>query len=108
MCVIIGISTREKDGEEAYFFCPVCRTRCRCVYGAKATYFTLFFVPLFPIATHREYYRCEVCQQEFDPDARFPYDFGEHRKPRRWDCAACGCDNPHYISRCKACGAEDA
>lgn len=106
MCVIVGVSTREVDDIKAYFFCPGCRTRRPCTHGTRGLYFTLFFAPLFPLGAMTEYYRCEVCRQAFDPDARFPYDFGDHPEPKRWKCQNCGSANPSHSFRCKSCGAE--
>ncbi|MGL6076506.1 MAG: zinc-ribbon domain-containing protein [Fimbriiglobus sp.] len=87
-------------------FCPECRARKPAVEGVRKTYVTLFFIPLFPIASHEPFYRCEGCDGKFDPDARWPYDFGEHASPKLWNCSRCKSPNSNQTYRCKACGTE--
>jgi hypothetical protein len=104
--LVIGVCTRNRDHTSAYFFCPVCRSRKHCTQGSRSSYFSLFFLPLIPLATLGEYYRCEGCQKLFDPDAKFPFDFGDHANPRLWECTRCHSMNPSHAFRCQVCGLD--
>ncbi|MBA4064622.1 MAG: hypothetical protein C0501_13095 [Isosphaera sp.] len=104
--IIVGWTTRDCDEATGYMFCPVCRARKPAAQIARKTFLTSFFIPLFPIAVHAEYYRCEGCRQFFDPAARVPYDFGDHPNPVLWSCHTCGSMNPSHRERCEACGAD--
>jgi hypothetical protein len=106
MAIIVGIGTRQRDHTPGYFFCPRCRSRKPCSQGSRVAYFTLFFVPLIPLASRGEYYRCGGCSGTFDPDDRYPYDFGDHASPKRWTCSSCGSDNLSHVHRCTTCGAD--
>jgi hypothetical protein len=104
MHIVIGLGTRNRDHTSAYFYCPRCRARKPCAQGSTTSYLTLFFLPLLPVGTRGEYYRCEGCQELFDPDARFPYDFGDHANPKLWTCSRCRSTNPSHALRCQVCG----
>jgi hypothetical protein len=106
MHVFIGIGTRDKDHTRAYFFCPTCRARKACVQGSRTQYLTLFFVPVLPVGRIGEYYRCAGCHRQFDPDANFPYDYGDHPSPKLWTCSRCRSTNPSHAFRCQVCGSD--
>jgi hypothetical protein len=106
MFIIVGWRTQDCDEEAGYMFCPNCRARKTAAAGFRKTYLTTFFIPLFPIATHEGYYRCEGCQGMFNPDNRFLYDFGSHPSPKLWDCRHCRSSNPSHIARCQTCGTD--
>jgi hypothetical protein len=103
--IIFGWRSKYVDEATGYMFCPECRARKPAAAGTRKTYFTLFFVSLFPVATHEAYHRCEGCQGLFDPDAKFPYDFGDHADPKVWSCYHCGSPNLSHQNRCGTCGA---
>ena len=102
--IIIGWQSKHCDEVTGYMFCPTCRARKSAASGTRKTYFTLFFVSLFPIATHEGYYRCEGCQGLFNPDNKFAFDFGEHANPKIWSCFHCGASNPSHKNLCEVCG----
>ena len=106
MCLIVGWATRNSDDSPGYMYCPDCRTRKPAVLGFRKTYLTLFFIPLFPLAVHEGYYRCDGCEGMFDPDAAFPFDFGDHVSPKVWTCRFCQSPNPSHCHQCQTCQAE--
>jgi hypothetical protein len=103
---IVGISTRDRDESKGYMFCPVCNARKPAAQGATKTYFTFFFIPLFPVTSGVGYYRCEGCQKIFDPNVKVHYDFGDHANPELWECYNCRTQNPSSTERCLTCGAN--
>ncbi|HJZ56506.1 MAG TPA: zinc-ribbon domain-containing protein [Gemmataceae bacterium] len=106
MFIIVGWRSRYCDDATGYMYCPACRSRKPAAQGVRKTYLTTFFIPLFPLAEHEGYYRCEGCQGVFDPDARWPYDFGNHPSPKLWSCSHCRSSNPSHSYRCQTCGAD--
>ena len=100
----VGVSTQNRDHTTAYFYCPRCHSRKPCVQGSETVCFCLFFLPLLPVGTRGEYYRCEGCQGFFDPEDDFPYDLGDHANPKLWTCSRCHSTNPSHAFRCQVCG----
>jgi hypothetical protein len=106
MFVIVGWTTKDCDHSTGYMFCPGCRARQPAAEGFRKTYFTFFWIPLFPVTTHEGYYRCQGCREKFDPDANFSYDYGDHPKAKLWECRFCRTPNPSHVHRCPVCGAD--
>lgn len=52
---------------EGKFFCPQCGGDQRYEHKQVSRYFTLYFIPLFPIGGGGEYVECLKCQEAFDP-----------------------------------------
>jgi predicted RNA-binding Zn-ribbon protein involved in translation (DUF1610 family) len=102
----IGVCTGDRDHTKAYFYCPTCRARKPCTQGTRARYFSLCFIPVVSFTPLGEYYRCEGCGNQFDPDARFPFDFGDHANPKLWTCSHCRSTNPSHVFQCQTCGWE--
>jgi hypothetical protein len=103
MFIVVGWKSRYCDDATGFMYCPACLTRKPAAMGVRKTYATTFFIPLFPIAEHEAYYRCEGCQGLFNPDARWVYDFGDHASPKMWPCGQCGSSNPSHTYRCERC-----
>ena len=52
------VTTRGRDGK---FNCPRCRAEKRYAHKSICSYFTLFFIPIFPVGKKREYIECFGC-----------------------------------------------
>jgi hypothetical protein len=102
--LLIGWWRKKKKVGGGYFFCPTCRARKPCTQYSNNRYLSLFFIPLLPLTNDGDRYECEGCHQQFDPEARFPYDFGDHANPKIWTCSRCRANNPSHAHYCQACG----
>jgi len=58
---------------EGTFFCPHCRSQQTYRKQRVRRFFTLYFIPLFPMATLGEYVECGVCKNTYK-DAVLDYD----------------------------------
>lgn len=50
MFFIFGVGPKTKVVESNQFTCPVCRTHSRYELRQRRQYFSLFFIPLFPVS----------------------------------------------------------
>lgn len=68
---MIIYGTRGKEIVEGYgsFTCPVCRMTTACTNKSIKRYFTLYFIPLFPINTVATWVECGQCGGQFKPEA---------------------------------------
>jgi hypothetical protein len=66
--IIYGTSGREIPVGEGQFHCPRCLAPQHFRHTRIARYFTLYFIPLFPISNHGEYVECSGCGGQFRPD----------------------------------------
>lgn len=66
--LIYGYRNKEIEKGTGMFECPQCREQR--VYKRKhlVRYFTLFFIPLFPLGKVAEYLECQTCKKTFSPD----------------------------------------
>lgn len=66
--LIYGYRNKEIEKGTGMFDCPQCREQR--VYKRKhlVRYFTLFFIPLFPLGKVGEYLECQTCNITFSPD----------------------------------------
>jgi len=67
MIIIWGWRSRTKTTGRGEFHCPSCRTAQPYEQKRIARYFTLYFVPLFPIKTLLEYVECGACHVTWKP-----------------------------------------
>ena len=63
--IIWGWKTRHMELDAGEFVCPQCRSQAPYRRIRVATYFTLYFIPLFPTQEHGEHIRCERCRGAF-------------------------------------------
>jgi hypothetical protein len=63
------------------FHCPHCDVRRAYDHRKSQQWFTLYFIPVFPIKTYGEYVTCEGCANTFDP-AVLSYDPTQARAAR--------------------------
>jgi hypothetical protein len=63
--IIWGWRGREKIQASGQFHCPQCESDQRYQHLRVATYFTLYFIPLFETEHHGDYIKCEQCKGQF-------------------------------------------
>jgi hypothetical protein len=66
--IIYGTSGREIPVGEGQFHCPRCLEPQHFRHTRISRYFTLYFIPLFPISNQGEYVECSGCGGQFRPD----------------------------------------
>lgn len=59
-----GVTSNVANGD---FHCPNCGTS-PYTHKRVQRYFTLYWIPLFPLNTLGEYVECELCAQGYDPE----------------------------------------
>ncbi len=62
-----GVTSTLESGE---FFCPVCDAREEYSLRQVRPFFTLFFIPLFPIGGADKYVECRGCGRAFKEEVR--------------------------------------
>lgn len=77
MIFVWGSKGRSKTINNGEFHCPDCHTRRDYEQKEVKRWFTLYFIPVFPMNTLGEYVECGACKStynsrvlEFDPDAQ--------------------------------------
>ena len=69
MFFILGSRNREIEISSGFFICPACGQLRRYKRKRLARYFTLWFVPLFPVETLGEFVQCQTCQHSYPAEA---------------------------------------
>jgi hypothetical protein len=59
--IIYGYRERAVDVATGEFYCPRCQARRAFKHKRMLRYFTLFFIPLFPLGRLGEYVECQTC-----------------------------------------------
>lgn len=68
MFVIFGTTSRKIEEEKGYFVCPQCQVLRPYVLASMQTWFTLFFIPLFPVGEkNNRHVECKECSTTFYP-----------------------------------------
>ncbi len=67
MIFIMGESIKAKVVEEGSFECPICQRRQDYAHLQEKTYFTIMFIPTFPLGLRGDYLVCSGCKHSFDP-----------------------------------------
>lgn len=65
--IIWGSTGREIEKQSGQFHCPQCDSEENYKQLRVATYFTLYFIPLFETAHHGDYVQCRRCKGQFNP-----------------------------------------
>ena len=60
--LIWGLKGKQQLLSEGQFFCPKCNNIRHYKQKSVSRYFTLFFVPLFPLKKLGEYVECQSCK----------------------------------------------
>jgi len=63
--IIWGSTSRDKVLGQGMFGCPNCRQTTPFTHKKVQRYFTLYFIPLFPIGTIAEFVECGQCGGNF-------------------------------------------
>lgn len=66
--IIWGTTGRESMVGQGQFYCPECDGPQQFHHNRVSRYFTLYFIPLFPIGTVGEYIHCGGCHSHFTPE----------------------------------------
>jgi len=64
--IIWGSRNRTKDIGQGNFYCPRCRDQRAYIHKQVTRYFTLYFIPLFPVQQLGEMVECQTCKVAFD------------------------------------------
>jgi hypothetical protein len=63
--IIWGWRGREIEQTSGQFYCPQCDSEQNYQHLRVATYFTLYFIPLFETEHHGDYVQCRTCRGQF-------------------------------------------
>jgi hypothetical protein len=66
--IIWGSTGRESKIASGNFHCPACDGQERYDHVKVQRYFTLYFIPIFPMDTLGEFVRCQGCRQAYKPE----------------------------------------
>lgn len=101
--IIWGSTGKEKRVDTSRFYCPNCRDYADGNHIRVSRYFTLYFIPLFPMETLGEYVRCDDCDGEYNMSILdlTKEEFEASLKP--WKCGQCGNSNPAEYEQCLSC-----
>jgi hypothetical protein len=83
LMIIWGWKGREIVQGYGQFHCPQCRTQTEYQEIRVATYFTLYFVPLWETEHHGNYIQCLDCQQQYRPEVLHASPASAKRKRHR-------------------------
>lgn len=67
--IIFGSKGRIRKGQTGTFHCPGCGAARQYTQIKTQTWFTLYFVPIFPMITHGEHVECNTCASAFEMQA---------------------------------------
>ena len=68
MFIIFGTTTKKIKEEDGFFLCPQCETLRAYSLQSYQSWFTLFFIPLFPVGEKRNrHVECKECGSTFIP-----------------------------------------
>jgi hypothetical protein len=66
--IVYGYRNREIEQGTGDFYCPKCEAQRQYKHKKIVRYFTLFFIPLFPLGKLSEYVECGVCGRTYKPE----------------------------------------
>jgi glutaredoxin len=65
--IIFGTRARYKIVRSGQFFCPHCQTQRQYDHKQGRNYFSLYFIPIFPIGDAGEFIECQTCGRTYAP-----------------------------------------
>lgn len=66
--IIFGAKPRYKTIDSGEFFCPSCQKSRKYDRKGGKNYFSLYFIPIFPIGDLDEFIECQTCGRSYHPD----------------------------------------
>lgn len=66
--IVIGSMEWASTIQRGEFFCPVCNAAKSYQRKVSRPFLTLYFVPILPIGSLREFVLCRSCRKRFDPE----------------------------------------
>lgn len=102
--IIWGSKARKTVTQSGDFFCPSCRDDRSYTTYKWEKYFTLYFIPLFPMELLGSHVECHGCRGEFNIDV-----LGLSREQilaalAPWACRSCNNVNSSDTGICISCG----
>lgn len=101
--IIWGSKGRKIIGKTGHFFCPACKADQPYKPVKWSKYFTLYFIPIFPMETLSEYIHCEGCNGDFNPIVLQHTKEQILRATSPWTCSSCNNLNTPDHNQCLAC-----
>ena len=65
MFIIWGWTGKPETLAQGRFFCPACQSETEYDHQQMRTFFTIFFIPLIPLAAGQRYVECRQCKGTF-------------------------------------------
>lgn len=66
--IIFGSRPRYKTLNSGTFFCPHCQQERTYEHKQARNYFTLYFIPVFPVDSPTEFIECQKCGRTYSED----------------------------------------
>lgn len=104
MWIIFGWSERKKDLGQSYGYCPKCEQETAHVTEQRQNWFTLFFIPVFPISGKRIVSRCNLCGKEGTGALYGASPYPTKPKARTKKCPLCAEEIDATAASCPHCG----
>lgn len=101
--IIWGWKSREKRIGTGSFYCLSCGAENDYTHYRVSQYFTLYFIPLFPMSTLGEYVQCSRCTRQFAPEVLDLTREQIEAALAPWSCS-CGNRNHSSDANCLSCG----
>ncbi len=64
--IVFGTRPKYKTIDHGQFFCPRCQQPRTYAHKKASRYFTLYFIPIFPMGSMGEFVQCETCHTMFE------------------------------------------
>jgi hypothetical protein len=101
--IIWGSKGVERKVGEGHFFCPTCQHDVPYIRKKVSRFFTLYFIPIFPLETVGEYVLCQECSSDWDPEVLDMSRQEIQQATSPWKCRKCGNRNPPEYGECLSC-----
>jgi DNA-directed RNA polymerase subunit RPC12/RpoP len=101
--IIWGSTGRTTKADTGEFYCPSCRHSSPFTKMKASRWFTLYFIPLFPMENLGEWIVCSHCSGEFDAHVADMSSSEIEQAISPWQCASCGNQNAAGEPYCLKC-----
>ena len=86
MFILFGTGNKHKVETRGQFVCPKCSIKTEYTAKSSSQYFTLFFIPIFPIGKKSEQLvECQTCKSTYDTDVLKNNDYNLDGSPFKKD-----------------------